>query len=63
MSNQAPEQQKGNAAWELAKRYKTPLIAGGAGGGGLLYYAAVQCSVICPNGWWWSIGAFSCVPC
>ncbi|MBP1149323.1 hypothetical protein JOD69_001153 [Methylocaldum sp. RMAD-M] len=62
MSNQAPEQQKGNAAWELAKRYKTPLIAGGAGGGGLLY-AASQCSFLCPTGWWWSIGAFSCIPC
>jgi hypothetical protein len=62
MSDQAPQQLKSNTAWELAKRYKTPLIAGGAGGGGLLY-AAAQCGVMCPTGWWWYIGAFTCVPC
>jgi hypothetical protein len=63
MNDQAPEQQKGNAAWEFAKKYKKPLIAGGAGGGGLLYYAAVQCSVICPSGYWFYWASGSCVPC
>ncbi len=62
MSDQASQQQKGNAAWEFVKRYKKPLIAGGAGGGGLLY-AAAQCSFLCPAGYWFWVGSGSCIPC
>jgi hypothetical protein len=49
------------SAWQISDATSEP-IPGGAGGGGLLY-AASQCSFLCPTGWWWSIGAFSCIPC
>jgi|GEM_PF-1422507 len=61
MNDQTLQQLKNNAVWEFVKRYKKPLIAAG-GTGGLLYVAS-QCGVMCPPGWWWYIGASSCIPC
>ncbi|BBA35402.1 hypothetical protein sS8_3465 [Methylocaldum marinum] len=49
------------SAWQIFDATSEP-IPRSAGDGGLLY-AAAQCSLICPNGYWWSIGAFSCLPC